>query len=58
MSNKKANFEHWKINPNFKIIDYVINSLKYRFPVESRKISVGVYNCIQLKHEKRTYWVY
>jgi len=31
MSNDEANFEYWKINAYFKLIDSVINSMKNRF---------------------------
>ncbi|XP_050419915.1 uncharacterized protein LOC126832918 [Adelges cooleyi] len=51
MSNEEANFECWKINVYFKIMDCVINGMKNRFSVESLKIGVGVDNFIQLKYE-------
>lgn len=52
MSNEEANFEYWKINEYFKILDCVINGMKNRFSTESLKIGVGVDNFIQLKYEE------
>lgn len=46
------NFEYWKINAYFKIMDCVINGMKNRFSLESLKIGVGVDNFIQLKYEE------
>lgn len=52
MSNDLSNFEYWKINAYFKIMNYVINAMKNRFSLESLKIGVGVDNFIQLKYEE------
>lgn len=50
MSNEEANFEYWKINAYFKILDCVKNGMKNRFSTESLKFGMGVDNFIQLKY--------
>ncbi|XP_060847306.1 52 kDa repressor of the inhibitor of the protein kinase-like isoform X2 [Rhopalosiphum padi] len=57
MNDEDTQFEYWKVNGYFRILDCVLSGLRSRFSTESLKIGHSIDNFMKLKYDESLHFI-
>ncbi|KAL4090117.1 hypothetical protein QTP88_025016 [Uroleucon formosanum] len=57
MNDEDTQFEYWKVNDYFRILDCVLSGLRSRFSTESLKIGHSIDNFMKLKYDESLHFI-